>query len=216
MSLHATRRRRGWLAIALTLAAVPVAAQAPGGRAPPPLDVELYTPHAGRLRFALGDSAYVVVFELQPGRGARVLYPAADAPESRLGPGWHQPAWPATDPLAGRRGAFPEPRTRARALYLVASRAPLGLPPARRTPAALEAATGPFVFQGTELSRLASALVRGVLTVPRDAAAWVDAMAYYEPGVADPLSAGTRPVVRCPDGREYVLRSSDAQPFVCP
>jgi hypothetical protein len=78
-----------------------------GGLSPDrvPLEARLYPSDAGTLRFALAESSYVALFELAPGRGVRLLYPADDAtPEQRLDAGWQVVSVPAADALEHEPG----------------------------------------------------------------------------------------------------------------
>src|SRR5215217_7909749 len=100
--MHALARATTFVSLLLApLAALPAAACAQaattGGLAPDRtvLEARLFPPDRGAMRFALAESSYVAVFELAPGRGVRLVYPADDAsPERPLEPGWHAPPLP--------------------------------------------------------------------------------------------------------------------------
>jgi hypothetical protein len=175
------------------------------------LQAQLFVPHNQLMRFGLNDRAYVAVFEIQPGRGVRVVFPNDYHAEQPIAPGWHQPPLPTgADALAGL-GAPAERGPRW--LYLVASDAPLGLVPGRRSVAALQALVGPNTFIASSPYEVASALRQRVLTLGRELP-WTDALVAYQPGVQDPLSAGTAPTVLCPNGIRYALGAGEN--FVCP
>jgi hypothetical protein len=207
------------------LAALPAAARAqaaPTGRLGPDRTVleapRLYTPDRGVARFALAESSYVAVFELAPGRGVRLVYPADDAsPERALEPGWHTPALPAGDPFAGQPGNRLDAPAGVRYFYLLAARHPLGLAPGRRSPAAIAASVGLLAFRAADPAEQAGALARHAVTLGREGD-WADSpVVAWAPDFTDPAGRTTDGAdVRCPDGRVYRVPARTSQPFECP
>ena len=173
------------------------------------LQAILQSPQAQRMRFALNDQAYAAVFELQPGRGVRLVFPDDWAPERMLAAGWHEPPLPVNgDALAGFPGGSSGD---VRWLYLVASDTPLGLVPQRRGVQALQALLGPMTFQSSSTFDVMQALRQRVLTLGQPGT-WTDAIVAYRPGAAG--TGGGTASVRCPNGVTYTLQAGER--FECP
>jgi hypothetical protein len=182
-----------------------------------PLEARLYPSDRGALRFALGESSYVAVFELAPGRGARLVYPADDAaPERALAPGWHTAPAPERDALAAEPAARLDVPGDTRYLYMIAARRPLGLAPGRRTPDAIARSVGLLAFRSADPGALAGALAQRAVALP-GAGDWVDTpLIAVTPGESDPLARAADATVRCPDGLVYRVPADASRPFECP
>ena len=164
------------LALAVALAAAPIAADAQTSRpAAAPAGSVLYADDCagplaeiqtaaagGDATLLVRDSAYVAVFELRPGEGARLLSPPAVAAARRLTPGpaafglaaaWAREAY-APAPGSGTTVASDAPRY----VYLLASRRPLSRAAAAGTPDALLRAVGRIAYYGTDPAALATVL----------------------------------------------------------
>ena len=172
------------------------------------LQSALYVPQQGRMRFALSAPAYVAMFEIQPGRGVRVVFPDDWAAERQLATGFHEPALPSGgDALGG----LSSPGT-TRWLYLVASDRPLGLVPERRSVGALQALIGANTFQSASTFDVTSALKQRVLA---PGGRLTEALVSYRPGIDDVGSAGAGVAsVRCPNGVVYSVSAGER--FECP
>ena len=173
------------------------------------LQAILQSPQGQRIRFALNDQAYAAVFEIQPGRGVRLVFPDDWAPERALAAGWHEPPLPLNgDALAGMPGA---PSGDVRWLYLVASDAPLGLVPQHRGVQALQALLGAGTFGSASTYDVTQGLRQRVLRLGAPGT-WTDAMVAYRPGEVG--SVGGAASVRCPNGVTYTLAAGER--FECP
>ena len=173
------------------------------------LQAILHSPQAQRIRFALNDQAYAAVFEIQPGRGVRLVFPDDWAPERMLAAGWHEPPLPTNgDALAGMPGA---PSGDVRWLYLVASDAPLGLVPQHRGVQALQALLGAGTFGSASTYDVTQGLRQRVLRLGAPGT-WTDAIIAYRPGAAG--ATGGAASVRCPNGVTYTLAAGER--FECP
>lgn len=110
-----------------------------------PLDARITSgdPASRQVRFQLSRPAYVAVFEVVPGGGVSVLYPAGADAGRRLRSGWHSPS------VWSRRGGWRYgfwTYNGPRYLYLVASEHPLRVDRFVRSPGALRHALGPNAF----------------------------------------------------------------------
>ena len=178
------------------------------------LRAAMYLPMQQRMRFALNDAAYVAVFEIQPGRGVRVVFPDDWAAERQLAAGYHEPPLPTGgDALA----AMPGPAVAGtRFLYMVASDTPLGLAPEKRRVEALQALMGAMAFRSQSTWEVTDALRRRVLTLGGPGT-WSESLVAYRPGVDDVAGAGSAAgvaTVRCGNGVEYTVRAGER--FECP
>ena len=173
------------------------------------LQAVINAPLQQRLRFALNDGAYVAVFEIQPGRGARLIFPNDYLPERMLPSGWHEPPLP-TGADALERGGVP-PERGPRYLYLVASMEPLGLLPQHRTVQALEALVGGATFRSTTTYDVTTAIRERVLRLGHPFT-WAEAMVPWRPGAPEPV-IGTA-TVRCGNGATYSVAPGTV--FECP
>jgi hypothetical protein len=175
------------------------------------LQAILQSPQGQRIRFALNDQAYAAIFEIQPGRGVRLVFPDDWAAERALAAGWHEPPLPVNgDALAAMPGSSGNSGD-VRWLYLVASDAPLGLVPQRRGVQALQALMGPMTFQSSSTYAVTDALRQRVLTLGPPGT-WTDAIIAYRPGTEG--TVGGAASVRCPNGVTYTLAAGER--FECP
>lgn len=175
------------------------------------LQAVLQAPYQQRFRFALNDGAYVAVFEIQPGRGARLIFPNDYNPEQLLPSGWHEPPLPTgADALA--RGGVP-PERGPRYLYLVASAQPMGLVPARRSVQALEAIIGGATFRSTTTYDVTTAIRERVLALGHPFT-WADAIVAWQPGSETPTMGPMGASVKCPNGITYGVAPGTV--FECP
>lgn len=173
------------------------------------LQALLQSPQGQRIRFALNDQAYAAIFEIQPGRGVRLVFPDDWAAERVLAAGWHEPPLPTNgDALAGMPGGSSGD---VRWLYLVASDAPLGLVPQHRGVQALQALLGPLTFQSSSTYAVTDALRQRVLRLGPPGT-WTDAIIAYRPGSEG--TVGGAASVRCPNGVTYTLAAGER--FECP
>jgi len=174
------------------------------------LQAILQSPQAQRIRFAFNDQAYAAVFEIQPGRGVRVVFPDDWAAERPLAAGWHEPPLPVNgDALAGMPGGASGD---VRWLYLVASDTPLGLVPQRRGVSALQSLLGAMTFRSASTHDVTQALRERVLTLGAPGT-WTDAIIAYRPGT-EAAAVGGAASVRCPNGVTYTLQAGER--FECP
>lgn len=173
------------------------------------LQAILHSPQAQRMRFVLNDQAYAAVFEIQPGRGVRLVFPDDWAPERMLAAGWHEPPLPVNgDAIASMAGG---PSGDVRWLYLVASDAPLGLVPQHRGVQALQSLLGAPTFRSASTYDVTQGLRQRVLTLGAPGT-WTDAIIAYRPGTAAVVGGGAS--VRCPNGVTYTLQAGER--FECP
>ena len=176
------------------------------------LQARLWAPELGRMRFALSDRAYVAVFELQPGRGVRLVFPDDWAAERPLAPGFHEPLRPAGgDAVAAQATRAEGP---VRYLYLVASDAPLGLAPAKRAVGALQRLMGPMAFQSQSTWEITNALKTRVLTLGAPGT-WDEEIVAWRPGIDDVANTNRGVAsVRCGNGVLYAVEAGER--FECP
>ena len=170
------------------------------------LQSRLFAPMQGRIRFVVSQPAYVAMFEIQPGRGVRVIFPDDWAAERQLATGFHEPPLPTGGDALG--GQYPSTRW----LYLVTSDRPLGLLPQKRSVNALESLMGAPAFRSTSTYDVTTAIRQKVLSL---GGAWTEAMVGYRPGMDQMVSAGGGvATVRCSNGVVYSVRAGER--FECP
>lgn len=178
------------------------------------LQALFYTPDRGRMRLSLNSPAYVTIFELQPGKGVRVLFPAEGMPEQQLPAGWATPPLPTgPDPFAGVQSMDPRANG-VRYLYMVASDLPMNFGPQRRTTSALYALLGPEAFRSSGTAQVTSGIRQRVLTLPSNGYRWTDQLISWVPGQQDPLGSNQASQVRCSNGLVYSV--APGQYFECP
>lgn len=132
-----------------------------------PLDALITSgdPGSRRIRFHLSRPAYAAVFEVVPGGGVSVLYPARRDAGRRLRSGWHSPSVWGT--RRGWRHGF-SGHGGPRYLYLVASEHPLRVDRFVRSPGVLRHALGPNAFAGHNPRRTMAMLDHLVLGAGTD------------------------------------------------
>jgi hypothetical protein len=147
---------------------------AAGPRDSGPLAARLLPPDHRTLNFILSEPAYVTIFEIVPGRGVSVVYPAPfDVGASRaLGAGSHAVfavpynvgRWFYSDtPVAPSSPTF---------LYMIASREPLRIDEVLRNPAALRRTVGFVSFTQSNEQRTMDALDARFVPRALDDDAW--------------------------------------------
>ena len=158
------------------------------------------------------DTAYIAVFEMLPGFGARLLWPTPpDGPERPLAPGLTRIPVPSPwvgDPYAPKQ-RLPEPQ--GRVVYLLAGRKPLGLEPSRRSAEALATAVGRLAFYGADPVELVNRLQQAL----RLRVEMADRLTYVPGAALTVAPLGRTLTVRCGDGRSYEIARNEAE-FRCP
>ena len=181
-----------------------------------PPDVRLLRPDRGELRFSIDEPLYVALFEMQPGRGVRLIYPADDAqPERKLAAGWQTVAVPTVDVLASEPGTrLGQGPLSPRVVYVVASRRPLGIAPGRRSPGALATSMGLGDFRSENAGAQARGVIAHYLDL-RGTTYWTSvALTTTKAGLAGLPGGVDDDRVLCPDGRAYAV--ARGAPLVCP
>jgi hypothetical protein len=170
-----------------------------------PLSARLYEGLGGRLEVGLSAPAHVAVFEVVPGRGVGLYYPAYSAERGFFETGW-TPLYTSglrrydwyDDRIALSAGRYQGPRY----FLLVASRQPLHLRPLQGSAGGMRRLLGHSTFTSVDARRVMNEVVDAVLPYQADAdwdtdllVVWPLAPAYRS-GFASNYVA-----VRCRDGR---------------
>ena len=216
--------RLGMILSALALAVAPLRAQGAAGSADPSYRrINSVSPLA-RLESAGGavdgsavgiilyDTAYIAVFEILPGFGARLLWPTpSDGSERPLAPGHTRVPVPSPwigDPYAPKQ-RLPEPQ--GRVVYLLAGRKPLGLRPSGRSAEALATAVGRLAFYSADPVELVNRLQQAL----RLRVEMADRLTYVPGGARTVAPLGRTLTLRCADGRSYEIARNEVE-FRCP
>ena len=184
-----------------------------------PLAARLLPPFHRNLNFVLSEPAYVTIFEIVPGRGVSVVYPApfdvgADEP---LGPGSHSVfavpvnvgRWFYSNmPVAGPSPTY---------LYMIASREPLAIGEVLENPAELRRMVGFVNF--TQFNEQRTMDILDARFVPRylDDDAWAsDWIALWpEPALDHPPVGALLPFPGCDQGSAAVAVPGSSTIFLC-
>ncbi|GAC1477976.1 MAG: hypothetical protein NVS1B4_21350 [Gemmatimonadaceae bacterium] len=159
----------------------------------------------GSLSFTLNRPAYVAIFEVMPGRGARLIYPALNDRRTLFDEGFSRVF---TDPYPTARWYYASSYSRSAEptyLYLVASARPLRTNHLVDSPGALYWAMGSH-FASLNHSRTFDALESLVLD-DRQGAEWTGDVLVLWPNAPESFYA-SRPqqrIVQCANGRVLVL-----------
>ncbi|HEU4564993.1 MAG TPA: hypothetical protein VFS05_10110 [Gemmatimonadaceae bacterium] len=165
-----------------------------------PLSARLEAPMDGVLRFSTSRPAYVAIFEIVPGSGASLLYPANLDEPRMLSEGFHQQ--PVLGVVPGRWFYYRNAGSSwdARYLFLVASERPLKLSRLQQQPATLRSALGYSTFTSVGVTRTMDALSRLVVR-DYEADDWVtDFYTIVPPPPPPQRMAFASTLIRCTDG----------------
>ncbi|HET7459154.1 MAG TPA: hypothetical protein VFJ74_16005 [Gemmatimonadaceae bacterium] len=211
--------RRSSLCLAVSIAVVSSAACA--GHGPPvttaagagavasgPLQARLYSAFDQTVRFALNRPAYVAVFELVPGQGVSLVYPAPfdDAASKPTSAGFNVAFLAPVDfgrlfYLTSFQGRGREPSY----LYLVASEAPLDIERILRDPGALRARLGVAAFSSSFGPKLMDLVDRTVVPEQADDSWTSDYVVLWPDDDSQPPVSVPRFLVQCSDDRLILL-----------
>jgi len=219
-------RRSPLILLALALAACaghaprPSDAAALAERHRAPLAARLLPPDHRTLNFVLSEPAYVTIFEIVPGRGVSVIYPAPfDVGATRsLSTGSH--AVFAVPMNVGRWFYSDLPMSVAAArptfLYMIASREPLRIDPVLDDPALLRRTVGFATFTHSNEQRVMDALDDSFVPAGLDDDSWTsDWIALWpEPALSRPPVDPRAAVTGCAEG-VVVLVPGPTPAYVC-
>lgn len=187
---------------------------------PGPLAARLLPPWHQMLRFVLSAPAYVTVFEIVPGHGVSIVYPApfqAGEKQAVLGPGSHTVhavpynvgRWFYSDtPLATSGPTY---------LYMIASREPLEIDQVLKNPASLRRVVGFAKFMQSNEQRTMDALDERFVPRHLDDDAWAsDWIALWPDPALDDSPVDARLLMpTCGDGMVVVAVPGPTPGYIC-
>jgi hypothetical protein len=187
--------------------AIPV----PGMTTPEPLQVRLFTPSGGALKYELSEPAYVAIFAIRRGEGISMIYPHFRGQiDVRGKPGFNQQfihRLNTSRAFSMSAGFDARILLAADAYYVIASKYPLPVEGILQSPGALRGLVGADLFRATSLSdagyALEELLVEGL---PDDAWASDVYLNWRYPLRTSALESRWFPQY-CGDGRSYMALS---------
>ncbi|MFL5575922.1 MAG: hypothetical protein ACJ79S_08150, partial [Gemmatimonadaceae bacterium] len=193
------------LSLAACAGRTPAPAASPGSANDGPVAIRLFPPHGRTVSFSLNRPAYVAVFEVVPGQGVSLLYPAAYQ---------YDPARPSDAglnvallaPFNLGRTFYLASSSRASAarpsfLYAIASESPLDIDEILRRPSELRSRIGVQAFARMLPDELMELIDRAVVPAQPDEAWATDDVVLWPELVAPARVPLYYYTVQCADGR---------------